>query len=821
MSKKAISPLLDTSPKLRYKPYMKKSVLILAIAILILSACTVSWPSSQPTSAAPGVPQPTLAPTVPPLPTATPTPTPSQSLTDADYALFIGDYQTALSLYQTAYDQTQESTIREDALLGLGKTYIQLEDFNSAITYLNQLLNQYPQTTLAAPANYFLGECYDAVQNYGMAAASYSAYITANPGIIDAYIMELEGDALANNGDLTGAINAYTNALAANPPGNSDSLNLKIGNDYLSLGQNDSAVRTFMALYDSTQSDYTKATANLLAGKAYLAMGVPEQTYARYQDSVSRYPRSYDSYSQLVELVNNNQPVNDLNRGIVDYYAGQYGYAVDALTRYINSDANHEGSAHYYLALSYRANDQVDSAISEFDALIRDHPSDPFWNSAWDEKAWTLWYDKDKYAEGAQVLIDFVSRVPTAPEAPSYLFEAARIYERGGLLLEAATTWERVLNDYPGSDQAYRALFLAGVTYYRQNNYDYALTVFQKYLVLTSNPDEQAAADFWIGKINTRKNDLLSANKAYQAAAAIDSTGYYSIRAREVLQNQSPLPASANTRTNYDLATERINAASWIREKFNVPSTTDLNSLEDFSSNPAFLQAESYYAIGQYEKASDQFDALRQQFSVDAVNSFRLLGHLMDMNLYRQAILTSRQILDLVFGSDTATLEAPQYFTHIRFGFYYRDLVTEASSQYKIDPLLFLSIARQESLFEGHAVSSAGAIGVVQMMPATGEETAKFIGWPNGFTTSDLYRPYINIPLGASYLARQRDYFGGDTFEAIAAYNGGAGNVQIWMQLANNDPDLFLEIIRFDETRNYLEQIVEFYSIYKTIYSIP
>lgn len=796
---------------------------MLVVFVLLLSACgTASLGSSSTNSnnRSQGVTTTsTQVPTVEPSPS--PTQEPRMVILDADNALFIGDYQSAMTLYQKAFENAQDNAVRQAALAGMGKTSVEMQDFNSAISYFNQLLNQYPGSAFSAPANYFLGKCYDALKNYGMAAASYAAYISSNPGVIDADIMELEGDALANNGDLTGAINAYTTALQATPPGNSDALNIKIGQDYMALQQYDSAVRILMALYDTTQSDYTKATINLLAGDAYTQMGEPEQAYARYQDSVSRFPRSYDTYSQLVTLVNDNQPVSDLNRGIIDYYAGQYGYAINALVRYIDSTTEHEGSAHFYLGLSYRETSQTDEAISEFDALIKDHPSDRFWASAWDEKAYTLWYDKDQYREGAQVLIDFVSRVPSAVEAPGFLFEAGRIYERGNLLLEAATTWERLINEYPSADQSFRALFLAGITYYRMENYDSAMTIFQKYLVLTTDPEQQAAANFWIAKIHSINGDISSANKSWQQAASIDSTGYYGIRAREVLQNQNPLPPSGTIHTNYTLADDRTTASAWIREKFNVSSTTDLDSTADLSTNPFYLRAEAYYSIGEYEKASGQFDSLRQQFSVDAVNSFRLLGHLLDLHLYQQAVLTSRQILDLVYGSDAATLDAPQYFSHIRFGIYYRDLVNESSNTYKIDPLLLLSVMRQESLFEGHAVSSAGAMGVMQMMPATGEETAKYLGWPTGFTSQDLFRPFINIPLGASYLARQRDYFDGDMLEAIAAYNGGAGNVQIWMELAKNDPDSFLEIIRFDETRTYLQQIIEFYNIYQTIYSIP
>jgi soluble lytic murein transglycosylase len=103
-------------------------------------------------------------------------------------------------------------------------------------------------------------------------------------------------------------------------------------------------------------------------------------------------------------------------------------------------------------------------------------------------------------------------------------------------------------------------------------------------------------------------------------------------------------------------------------------------------------------------------------------------------------------------------------------------------------------------------------------MPATGAEVATRMGWPENYTDSDLYLPAINLRLGARYLANQRDYFGGDLYPALAAYNAGPGNSAIWYNLSGGDPDLFLEIIRFNETRLYIRQIAEFMNIYRLLY---
>jgi len=93
------------------------------------------------------------------------------------------------------------------------------------------------------------------------------------------------------------------------------------------------------------------------------------------------------------------------------------------------------------------------------------------------------------------------------------------------------------------------------------------------------------------------------------------------------------------------------------------------------------------------------------------------------------------------------------------------------------------------------------------------------MGWPEGFTTADLDRPLVSITMGLSYLRRQQDYLDGDLLAALAAYNGGAGNASLWESLANGDPDLFLEVIRLEEPRNYIRRIYENYQIYQKLYA--
>jgi soluble lytic murein transglycosylase len=107
----------------------------------------------------------------------------------------------------------------------------------------------------------------------------------------------------------------------------------------------------------------------------------------------------------------------------------------------------------------------------------------------------------------------------------------------------------------------------------------------------------------------------------------------------------------------------------------------------------------------------------------------------------------------------------------------------------------------------------------MQIIPSTGASIARSINWPIGFKDEDLYRPIVSVRLGTQYLASNRDSLDGDLYAALAAYNAGPGNAAAWKNLAGDDQDLYLEIVRFQETRDYIRYIFEIYNIYRKLYS--
>ena len=131
------------------------------------------------------------------------------------------------------------------------------------------------------------------------------------------------------------------------------------------------------------------------------------------------------------------------------------------------------------------------------------------------------------------------------------------------------------------------------------------------------------------------------------------------------------------------------------------------------------------------------------------------------------------------------------------------------------------AVIRTESAFDSHAVSPAGAVGLMQLLPKTGKATAKQVGLHN-YKTESLLDPTINIELGTKYFREMVDHFGGQVEYALAAYNAGDSRVEDWRAAGSyRDIEEFVESIPFTETRDYVQAIVRNAEVYKRVYKTP
>ncbi len=139
-----------------------------------------------------------------------------------------------------------------------------------------------------------------------------------------------------------------------------------------------------------------------------------------------------------------------------------------------------------------------------------------------------------------------------------------------------------------------------------------------------------------------------------------------------------------------------------------------------------------------------------------------------------------------------------------------------------VEPALVHAIIRQESSFDTRARSSAGALGLMQLLPSTAREVARHMGrrFSVGHLTS---KPQVNIRLGAQYVGRLLDSHHGNFILALAAYNAGPGRVRSWLRtLGRPGPSTaeridWIERIPYPETRNYVQRVLEALEVYRRL----
>jgi soluble lytic murein transglycosylase len=795
------------------------------VAVLLACSFIPSIPANPfgPTA----TPSPSATLTVTPTLTPTPTPVPAARIDSGDHALFNGDYDAARAEYRQAFDQSTDPEMRAESLWGLGRTEFEAGNVSAAIELFNQLIREHPDTVRAAQSHYLLGEAYSSQDRFAEAAAEYGLYASVRSGVLDAYALELQADSYFSAANYFEALNAYNASAVVPRLDDGIYLQIKIGQTKAVIGDYFGAISLYDAIASQTGNDYIKAQMDYLSGRAYLSLGQPDNAYPRFQHAVENYPLSIYAFNSLVELVNAKVEVSDLDRGIVDYFAAQppyfatdYDVALVALDRYISAGLDSDGTARYYRALSLEALGRDTDALADYSYFIRNFPTHERWAEAWSRKATLQWTELDDYSGAAQTLRDFAAVAPSDPFAMEYLMTAARILELDNQLQEAAVLWETIADQFPGNSRAGEAVFLAGISFYRLGDFNRALADFQRGFLLAVDADSRARAYLWIGKSQEKLGDVAKAREAWTQAQALDPTNYYSVRARDLLLGRAPFESASLVNLEVDLAKERIEAAAWVRVTFSLPADTDLSGPSALASDPRFVRGTELWELGLYDEARLEFENLRNAVSASPADTFRLANYLIDLGLYRSGIYATRQVLTLAgLDNHSASLQVADYFNHIRYGLYYRDLIEPAAQLNGFDSLFLFSVVRQESLFESFAYSNQSAGGLMQIMPDTGSEIAERMGWPLFYEPEMLERPLVSVKMGAFYLATTCDIQDGNPYAQLAAYNGGPGNAPIWLSLAPDDPDLFLEVVRIAETRDYIRGIYEIFNIYRTLYS--
>lgn len=173
-------------------------------------------------------------------------------------------------------------------------------------------------------------------------------------------------------------------------------------------------------------------------------------------------------------------------------------------------------------------------------------------------------------------------------------------------------------------------------------------------------------------------------------------------------------------------------------------------------------------------------------------------------------LLIIAAILVLLFVAAPAVLR-------LRYKLAYEQEILKYSEQFDLEPALVCAVIQTESGFRVSVTSSAGAKGLMQIMPATGEQIASELDIAD-YSVEMLDDPQTNIQFGCFYLAKLIDQFDGNWFIALAAYNAGPSRAREWIDKYGLDEEGRIQLIPYPETSKYVDKVMRAYDVYNMLY---
>ncbi|MBE9048304.1 transglycosylase SLT domain-containing protein [Pleurocapsales cyanobacterium LEGE 10410] len=561
----------------------------------------------------------------------------------------------------------------------------------------------------------------------------------------------------------------------------------------------------------------TKYPASSATAEALYLLGESDSAY--WQQAIARFPshpRTHEIIRRQLDK-NPNQPhlmavlvkytpdapgVDQMRDRLVKEYASQLtpeAWEAIADSYWLKWDYAKAGKAYIKAPITsrnlYRAgrghhlgNDKI-TAKRYYLQLFQQYPDDNY--TGWGLRRMATLVDKK---EAISYLDRAIARFPK--HAPEALVQKAEVLKTLNSPQSATKALQTLLTDYKHSEAA--AKYRWDVASKKAKSGDLVTAWQWSQPIVTDNPDSAIApkAGFWIAKWAERLNRPQEATTAYQTVLTRFPRSYYAWRSAVAL--------------GWD-----VGDFTTVRHK--VPQVVKAGKIIPPGGSPTFQEL---YKSGLESEAWAQFQTEisdRAELSVADDFTKGLLKLYQGKNL--------RGINQIWYLQDRDTPEDKQQWQQLRqtpkywqalYPFPYEDIILKWSQQRQLNPLLVTSLIRQESRFEPEIESWAGALGLMQVMPATGKSAANNIGLAN----YSLTNPEDNINIGTYYLDFTHKKYGNNSMLAVASYNAGPNAVAKWVnRYGLQDPDEFVEKIPYPETKGYVESVFENYWNYMLVYN--
>lgn len=817
---------------------MHRTRLLLLTLCLFASACNVrSYESPLPTpdddniiyvtaTPAPAMIQeaPTSSPTeISPTPPPTATIDPTQLLQQGKRLTRNGYLEEAAGIYRGVlnYGESIAPQYRAEAGFRYGQVALRAGYFEQALSALSLFTSEFPTDAKVAQAYFLRADARLGLSQWSEAIVDLQQYLALRPGLIDSYVHERIADARIALGQTDAALESYELAIKAKRSKVPLLiLREKLAQIFINLERHSEAVAQYDAILTVARNIPYRADISFSAARVALNSINAETGLARMRAVVENYPGTTAAWSAQDQLSRHGEEMDGFRRGQAAFVAGDYQAAIEAFNQYTITQESTPIPAQLFLLLgrAYRRIGNFDAASVAFQTLIDRYPQDPLFGEALLERGRTRFLSGDIPAAISAYLsiaADYEELESAAGEA---LWRAGYLYGTNGDAALSRQEFTRLADTYPDHELTANGLFIAASAAVRDEEWSVAESLYGRLAALTVG-DERAAAYLWIGRIALARGDSAAANEAFKLAVAAAPDSYFAARAGDFRIGRQPFQPPAALRFDFDEAADIAAAEVWLRSAFGFEGSGALWRLsEALDSDPRMIRGRELLAVSAFDEAFIEFEDLVNEArdQGDVLSSYRLAVHLRGLGVYRESVIAAA---DVIIASRQGTLQVPRFVARMRFPAYYIDVIQPAADEREIDPLLMLSLIRQESLFNTFARAGAGEKGLMQVIPSTAQYIADQLGWQD-YQHTDLFRPYAGVAFGAFYIDEQLQRFERNAVVALAAYNAGPGRAYDWNALSSGDPDLFMTTITIDSTRHYIQFIYRNYNVYRELYGI-
>lgn len=482
--------------------------------------------------------------------------------------------------------------------------------------------------------------------------------------------------------------------------------------------------------------------------------------------------------------------------GRAQAFLGQalHAEAIDELKQFLAMEpaSPQRGSAKLKLGIAQVRLKQYDPARETFRALMVDRVAESDEATVWLARVYLRQAMGPKLLE----LSRSVEKQALSAEQKGQIHLFAGIWlEDQGQYDEAITKYRQVAKAGEPATQRAEALWRIGWVHYRTARYKDAIDVLQQ-IVAQHDSDFEPQALYWIGRSLTQLHQARAREVHAQLCRQFPYT-YYCQLAKEQLAEAVSDRAAAS-----ELVATLVNGEA-------APAQAGTGA--DVEQQPAYRRAVELKLLGLDADAARELAALTDHYSHHPDVLMTLSMRLNEVGAYHPALRLARaQFRDKLERTGGAV--APGLWSVA----YPTGLIPAIKTQELsgVSPYLVAAIIREESQYDVRAVSRVGAIGLMQVMPATANAVAQRHHFP-AVTREDLFDQDTNIRIGARYVEQLLAQFSGNVIQTIAAYNAGPMVVENWAaQHRGRSQDEFVELIPFRETRQYVKRVLRSFREY-------